>query len=381
MSEVRKAPGGGATFLRFAWQQLTRRDAKTITGLPSFASIAPALRLLPSDAISRVIELDLLASDAGWRSSGMTVLKDQSFTVFADGAVWIAKALGVGVGPQTALWVRIGGQAPVRKVSGNATSFEAWSDGELEFCLKPPGEWLDDGGRFDPAVPRAGATGTISVVLAVWPGSAAAGVTAFERVTGLRELVSDAVPPPKGWSYLWRIGDGSIYRPHEYEGKPCIHVETKGDVGILQYPVDAPLDDDTTLEWRWRVDRLPSSLPEHIQPTHDYLSIAVEYENGQDLTYFWSAALPVDTVFQCPLMWWDKRETHWVVRSGPAELGTWVSETRRLKADYAQAIPGAMPMKIVRVWLIAVSVFQRGRGEATFADIALTSGGKRIQIA
>jgi hypothetical protein len=148
----------------------------------------------------------------------------------------------------------------------------------------------------------------------------------------------------------------------------------------LQYPIEAALDDDTVLEWRWRVDRLPSALPEHIQPTHDYLSIAVEYENGQDLTYYWSAALPVDTVFKCPLPWWDKRETHWVVRSGSAGLGTWTSESRLLKADYARAIPGAIPARVVRVWLIANSVFQRGQGEATFADIALVSGGKRIPI-
>jgi hypothetical protein len=277
--------------------------------------------------------------------------------------------------------VRIGGRAPIRKVTANACSFEAWGDGEIEFCLKPPGEWLDDSGRLDPAVPRTGVTGKISVTLALWPGDAATGVAAFERVTGLKGLVAKAEAPPPGWSYLWRIGDGSIYTPRHEDGRACIHVHTHGDVGILQYPVEAPLDDDVTLEWRWRVDRLPSALPEHIQPTHDYLSIAVEYDNGQDLTYFWSNSLPVDTVFGCPLPWWDKRETHWAVRSGTAGLGTWVSELRHLKRDYVRAIPGAVPAKIVRVWLIANSVFQRGQGEATFADIALTSGGRRIQIA
>jgi hypothetical protein len=134
------------------------------------------------------------------------------------------------------------------------------------------------------------------------------------------------------------------------------------------------------LEWRWRVDRLPSSLPEHVQPTHDYLSIAVEYDNGQDLTYYWSAALPPDTVYKCPLPWWSTRETHWVVRCGMRELGNWLSESRRLKPDYEQAIGGALPAKIVRVWLIANSVFQRGHGEARFCDIALVSGGVRRQI-
>jgi hypothetical protein len=371
-------PSTGATFLRFAWQQFTRRAP--LAALPSFGAIAPALRLLPAESIGRVVELELLATDPGWRSAGITVLKEQGFTIFADGAVWIAKALGVGAAPGTAVWVRIGGQAPIRKLTGNATSFEAWADGELELCLKPPGEWLDDSGRFDPAVPRGGVTGSVAVTVALWPGDASIGVAAFERVTGLKGLVTQAETPPQGWSYLWRIGDGAIYRPCEEDGRACIHVHTQGDVGILQYPIEAPLDDDTALEWRWRVDRLPSSLPEHIQPTHDYLSIAVEYDNGQDLTYFWSTSLPQDTVFKCPLPWWDKRETHWVVRSGSTGLGTWVKETRPLKADYQRAIPGAVPAKIVRIWLIANSVFQRKQGEARFADIALISGGGRRQI-
>src|SRR5262249_2389668 len=153
----------------------------------------------------------------------------------------------------------------------------------------------------------------------------------------------------------------------------CIHVHTHRDVGILQCPIEATLDDTTSLDWRWLVKSLPSSLPEHIQPTHDYLSIAVEFDNGQDLTYFWSAELPVHTVFKCPLAWWSERETHWVLRSGSEGLGQWQSETRKLKSDYEQAIGGALPQKVVRVWLIANSVFQRKHGEATFADIGLSA--------
>jgi hypothetical protein len=218
------------------------------------------------------------------------------------------------------------------------------------------------------------------VTVASWAGDAAAGVAALERLTGLKRLVPDAACAPVGWTYLWRLGDGSIYRDGEHDGKRCIHMRTDGDVGILQYPIEAPLDDDTRLEWRWRVDHLPSKLPENIAPTHDYLSIAVEYDNGQDLTYFWSGALAQDTIFKCPLAWWDKRETHWVVRSGAAELGTWAAESRSLKADYAKAIEGVLPAKIVRVWLIANSAFQRRVGEAHFADIALVSGGARRQI-
>ena len=118
-----------------------------------------------------------------------------------------------------------------------------------------------------------------------------------------------------------------------------------------------------------------SSDLEDVTPTHDYLSIAVEFDNGLDLTYLWSAALPVGTVFRCPLPWWDQRETHQVVRSGAAGLGHWVAEEQSLLADYERAIGGPVPARIVGVWLIAVAILQRGRGECDYRGIELRSAG------
>jgi hypothetical protein len=125
---------------------------------------------------------------------------------------------------------------------------------------------------------------------------------------------------------------------------------------------------------------LPSRLPEHIQPTHDYLSIAVEFDDGRDLTYLWSAALPKDTIFQCPLPWWDQRETHWVVRSGPQDLGRWQDERRTLLADCEQALGGTAPREVVGVWLIGVSVFQGGEGRCRYRAIALEDGDGRALV-
>ena len=373
MSQIRRAPGGAVTFARFAWQQLRNRKElrQGFAGLKEFGAVAQSLRELPHGT-PQVATLTVPATDADWRKTGVVVRKGQKFTVYADGTVWISEPMSVGATPKTALWIRLAASRPLHKMSANVSTFEAWADGELELCLKPPGEWANEDGAFDANVPRAGATGAVDVVVAVWPGEPAAALTTLQTI--------DNRTAPKGWSYLWRLGGSSIYAASDYSGKACIHVHTHGDVGILQYPIELPLDASATLEWRWRVDRLPSALPEHIQPTHDYLSIAVEFDNGQDLTYFWSAKLPVDTVFKCPLPWWDKRETHWVVRSGRAGLGEWQSEKRSLKADYEQAIGGATPAKIVRVWLIANSVFQRRQGEARFADIVLSASGARTVI-
>lgn len=76
---------------------------------------------------------------------------------------------------------------------------------------------------------------------------------------------------------------------------------------------------DTRIEWSWKVDELPSKLREDTTPTHDYLSLTVEFDDGLDLSYCWSVSLPPATFFACPLENWKHKETHLVVRSGRCE--------------------------------------------------------------
>ena len=84
----------------------------------------------------------------------------------------------------------------------------------------------------------------------------------------------------------------------------------------------------------------------------------------------WSRSLPVGRGYWCPLPNWKHREFHVVVRSGSAGLGEWHAERRNLFADHRHYM-GEPPRRIVRVWLIACSVFQRGRGVCDYADIEL----------
>jgi hypothetical protein len=118
------------------------------------------------------------------------------------------------------------------------------------------------------------------------------------------------------------------------------------------------------------MDVLPSREREDLLQGHDYLSIAVEFDDGQDLTFFWSTELAVETGFRCPIPSWCARETHVVVRSGQERLGEWISEERNLYADYERFI-GQPPARIVRVWLIAVSLFRRNEGQGEYGAIEL----------
>ena len=330
MASKGTGPGGKfMTFVRFIAQQ--RREAGRIA-----AGLPPA----PSGALT------VHGGEPGWTATGFEATAGQCFKVTSAGAVWLSKPLALAVEPRTALWVRIGGQGPIRKMLANECVFEAWASGPVEVMIKALTEWADgEGGLLPGARKKLG--GGISVI--VEPSSGPA----------------DVASPPADWSYLWRLGDGRIYTGRSDD----ITVSTHGDVGILQRDLDVPLTGETLLEWEWLVKRLPSQLPENLALTHDYLSIAVEFENGLDLTYMWSAGLPHNHSFRCPLPWWCERETHWVARSGDEGMGTWQSERRTIAADYAVAIGGPLPKKIVRVWLIANTIFQRGHGEAQFRSI------------
>lgn len=289
--------------------------------------------------------LHLNGAETGWVSSGHAVRLGERFRVTATGHQWLAKPLGLAIEPRSTVYMRIAGE-PIRKLIADDGVYEAWADGEVEFLTKALAEFANEDGTLLPGKRSAQGPGI-----------------------GIDIAACDAPPTDTGapahWRYLWRIGDGRIYT-----GDPDdIAVTTHGDVGILQREVNLPLTGATTLTWEWLIEQLPSKLPEDLAFTHDYLSIAVEFDNGRDLTYMWSAGLPHDHVFRCPLGYWCDWETHWVLRSGEAGLGQWQSEIRNIAADYREALGDPLPQRVVRVWLIANSVFQRRHGLARFRRI------------
>lgn len=371
---TRSAPSELPTVLRLAGRKLLQRlrREKSPPARPAFRERLSRTIASLGSTVHALHWAELPAGSARW-TRVTTLPAGSEITLLAAGEVQLSRLLGIGAGPKAALWYRLNG-VDARKIVDNGHSLRVDRDTELELIATAPGEFATPDGEFGPEVPRAAVSGNLLSAVIVWRDGADAGLRAaaaqdpelFERPA---ERPGDA-PPPDDWHYLWRLGEGRIYgHCDDAPGALCCHTES--DVGILQYPVSLPLDEHLRLRWDWLAEQLPSTLPEHTEPTHDYLSIAVEFDNGLDLTYMWSAALPVDTVFRCPLSWWDQRETHWVIRNNPEELGRWLSEERALLADYQAAIGGETPDRVVGVWLIANSLFQRGVGRCRYRNIAL----------
>jgi hypothetical protein len=323
--------------------------------------------------------LDLPSNRPPWVAGGISVSPGESVSYFMAGRLYASKMLDLYINPALQVWCREGETGEVFRGTRASHSFDATGAGPLYFGNYFPSAWRDRNGALatDGSVYDSN-TGDSRILIIAWADTAKEGLRGL-LASGDHPLLRDELArieqgdiTPPGWHYLWHVGPAEIFRAgHGPESGACVHCRTQEDVGILQRNVDLPLTPDTELSWRWCVTELPSTLREDTLPSHDYLSIAVEFDNGRDITYYWSATLPEGYGYDCPLPNWSGIEYHVVIRSGRQHLGEWLAERRNLHEDYRHYM-GEPPARITRVWFIAVSIFQRGRGECDYADISLS---------
>ena len=354
------------------------------------ATLDPWVTTLAPSVLSGHQYCSLSATQPPWQDTGIDLVAGETISWLADGRVYLSKLLDIWVEPSFQLWCRVGADGPVFRGTRATHTFTAPHSGRLWLASYFPGEWADTTGqlRTSPAE-YAKVSGGMSVLILRWNRTVDVprlfrDFSRETRVPGLvlaeAQRLDQPVPAPEQWDYLWYLGASEIYRSAvRSDGKPTICCHTHGDVGILRKEARLSLEPGTRLRWSWRTDDLPTDLPEDTLPTHDYLSIAVEFDDGQDITYYWSSSLPVGKVYRCPLPTWKDKETHVVVRTGRTELGRWLDEERDLFDDYRDII-GGPARSVLRVWLIANSLFQRGQGRCEFAKINLAGPGGNVEV-
>jgi hypothetical protein len=318
-----------------------------------------------------------------WTPTGLDVAAGQQVTWLAWGRLYLIKLLGVGVRPRLVLRGRVGEGCP-RDSSCDTMTFRADRAGELRLGSAMPGEIRPDGTVTTDRFPYRACSGSLTAVVARWaadvdPAEALRSL-APEDPSGLCAAEAERLeaPPaaPAGWDYHPLIGREPAFQASEGG------IAVKGDrtVCIIRHAAELPVTPSLRFQWTWRVDRLPSRLPEDTTLTHDYLSVALEFDDGRDLTWYWSAGLPVGASYPCPLPHWRRRETHVVVRSGAGDLGRWVDEDRPVLADHQAAIGGPAPHRVVRAWLISCTFPQAGRTAGEFQRIQLVDGGRTLDV-
>ena len=345
------------------------------------SSAAAALRSAGAEVATVRVE----AGSEPWTTTGLTGSRGAPITWLANGDSWIGAPEGSHLGAGFQLRVRTGMRGPALSGTGATFTTAAPHDGPIEVCSLFPGELReDDRIVYDPIFPRALFGGGFDIVVAAWPTGTDVSERLAEAVahdrTGscARELdrMGDPITPPGGWEPHRHIPLAGLHRRRDDQ----IDVHSRGQVEILCHEAQATLTETLRLRWRWRMDQLPASSFEDTLFTHDYMSVAVEFDDGRDLTYHWSVGLPPETSYCCPLPHWREREWHLVVRSGIGGLGEWQNEERALAADRAKAIGGATPLTVARVWLIVTCVCGGGEARGSYADIELVDDAGTIRV-
>ncbi len=351
-----------------------RAPAPTRAAQLDLSRAAAALRR----AGAEVARVRVGARSDPWRPTGLSVEQGAAVTWLSGGDSWIATRRGPHLDAALQLRLRIGARGPVFDGTGPTFTAAAPHAGPIELCSLFPGELRDDGQRvvYDRTMPRALFGGGFDVLVVAWPAGedvqARLAQAATDDPTGLcrdeLERIRDPVTPPSGWEPHVHVPLAGVHRRSGEE----VNVHSRGRVEIVCREARAPLTESLRLRWRWRMDRLPAKRAEDTVLTHDYMSVAVEFDDGRDLSYHWSVALAGETSYRCPLPHWREREWHLVVRSGSAGLGEWHAEERALARDRAMAIAGSTPREVVRVWLIVTCLAAGGEARGSYADIELT---------
>ena len=386
----------GITASPEAWRSVVMEGSLAANGMVSFADylspedaenvrayvLAQAAAAAAADALPfERADVSINSIKQGWVSTGLWLKPGEEVTLAGTGEADLG--LGNPLQPRHLLWARVGEEGAIFQLPSNTHTFTAAQRGELYVTASPPAlVWANRRGERVaaweqmPDVPLS-----LAVSAFRWRDSARDGLQLMAEDAGNSDFAQAALTAmeearalPTGFEYLWFLNSSNVFEAFDSDQRRGVHASTDDDVGIIRRPLDIPLTADTRIDFDWLYEELPALGPETDAATHDYLSIALEFDNGHDITWFWSAHLPEGEMFPCPLPDWQHRETHIVLQSGEQGLGEWHSHSRSVQADYQASVGGEMPTRIVGVWVIANALFGRQPAEAFFANARVTDG-------
>ena len=132
------------------------------------------------------------------------------------------------------------------------------------------------------------------------------------------------------------------------EGRKALHLRSANDGSTISKEIKGKVNVTETplLEWSWKVMALPKGGNSCRKATDDQAAQVFvvwprfpEAVRSQIIGYVWDSSEPVGTTCKSEK---TGTVTYVVVRSGPAELGRWLTERRNVAEDYRR-IYGAEP--------------------------------------
>ncbi len=161
-------------------------------------------------------------------------------------------------------------------------------------------------------------------------------------------IVEDWTKPPLGATGIpdgWTSGQSWGLPKYDFtimenSSHRVLHLRSEGDSSMISKDVKGKIDLKATpiLEWRWKAVTLPAGGDSRSKHTDDQAAqlyvvwprFPQEFRS-RIIGYIWDTRAPAGLVVKSEK---TSTVTYIVVRSGPAELGKWLTERRNVVADY-----------------------------------------------
>ncbi len=173
---------------------------------------------------------------------------------------------------------------------------------------------------------------------------------------------------PDGWELKEKTGradfavvrDDRVAAARFRSANTSFSLQREVDVDVKHYPI---------LTWKWKVTQLPAGGDFRKPVTDDQAAqLFVAFTRSRAIVYIWDTSAPralIETTSPVPFM----KVAVVVVRSGPADAGKWLSESRNVFEDYKN-IFGSEPPPVHGIRLQINSQHTSTSAESYFADIA-----------
>lgn len=184
---------------------------------------------------------------------------------------------------------------------------------------------------------------------------------------------ADAQGVPHGWQLKEKAGQAD-FALVQSEGVHALQFRSSNTSFSFQRRVQADLKQYPLLCWKWKVTHLPQGGDFRRSKTDDEAAqLFVAFSKTRAIVYVWDTSAPqglMDKAAAPPFM----SIKAVVVRSGPAELGKWLTETRNVYEDYERLYGKTGRPPVVSGMRLQINTqHTRSSAECSFADVAFRS--------
>jgi hypothetical protein len=178
---------------------------------------------------------------------------------------------------------------------------------------------------------------------------------------------------PEGWKGQSWGSPKYDFRVEVDSGKKVLHLKSEGDSSAIAKETKVDAKAWPIIQWSWKAVKLPKGGDARKSATDDEAAqVYVAFPRfpsavrSRIISYIWDTTAPVGSVFKSEK---TGLVTYIVVRSGPADLGKWFTESRNVLEDYKKIYGEAPTEEVGGISLLIDSNDTRSSAESYFGEI------------